>query len=158
MTEQQTRTAAGDGTIPQPRSAGGATIGGDSAPDTGWVVFGGVLMAVIGGFGVIEGLAALFAPTYFIAFDGAVLTIDLTAWGWVHLILGALALITGLALLGNAPSWARGVGIGLIAVNMLVQLAWLPAYPVWSIVAIALDVIVIFALVATWPAKSARIR
>ena len=51
---------------------------------------------------------------------------------------------------GNAPSWARSVGVWLVAINMLVQLAWLPAYPIWSIMAIVLDVFVLYALVATW--------
>ncbi|MDD7938086.1 hypothetical protein PHK61_06605 [Actinomycetospora lutea] len=112
--------------------------------------FAGVIMVVIGGFGVIEGFVALFAPTYFVTVGGAVLTIDLAAWGWAHIILGALVLATGLALLGNAPGWARVVGIGLVTINMLVQLAWLPAYPIWSIIALVLDVLVIYALVTTW--------
>ena len=65
-------------------------------------------------------------------------------------------LATGLALLGPAPAWARGVGIGLVAINMIVQLAWLPAYPIWSIILLALDVLVLYALVATWGARTDR--
>ena len=154
MTEQQMRTPAGRET--QPRSANGALPIEAPGAGMGWVRFGGVMMAVLGGFGVIEGFVALFAPTYFVTVNGAVLAFDLTAWGWLHIIIGALVLVTGLALLGPAPSWARGVGIGLVAVNMIVQLAWLPAYPIWSIILLALDVIVLYALVATWGARTER--
>lgn len=152
MTEQQTRTGPGHGAIPQQRTAGSPPRYDDDVAE-GWVRFAGVVMAVIGTFGVIEGLVAIFAPTYFITLDGAVLTIDLTAWGWVHIIIGALTLVIGVALLGNVPNWARGVGMGLVALNMLVQLAWLPAYPIWAIIAIVLDMIIIGALAATWDGR-----
>ena len=76
MTEQQTRTGPGHGAIPQQRTAGSPPRYDDDAAE-GWVRFAAVVMAVIGTFGVIEGLVALFAPTYFITLDGAVLTIDL---------------------------------------------------------------------------------
>ena len=156
MTEQQMRTAE-NGSSARLRS-GDAQQASDYTSGMGWVRFAGVLMAVIGGFGVIEGLVALFTPTYFVTSNGAVLTINLTGWAWVHLILGVLALVTGLALIGNAPNWARGVGIGLVAINMLVQLAWLPAYPIWSIMAIVLDMVVIGALAITWEGRAASVR
>jgi hypothetical protein len=117
---------------------------------TGWVHFGAVLMAVIGTFGVVEGLAALLRPTTYIAVNGTVLSIDLSAWGWLHLILGALLAVTGVSLLREAPSWARALGTVLVALSILVQMAWMPAYPLWSILAIALDVVVLYALVVTW--------
>jgi hypothetical protein len=117
---------------------------------TGWVRFGGVLMAVVGGFGVIEGLLTLFLPTTYVAANGVLLVLPFTGWGLLHIILGALVLLVGLALLrGDVPGWARGTAIALIAINAIVQLAWLPAYPVWSILMIALDVLIIGALVAT---------
>lgn len=155
MTEQQMRTATGAGAIPQQRSGDGLAVS-EPAPGSGWVIFGGVVMAVIGAFGVIEGLLALFAPTYYVTVNGNVLTLNLATWGWLHLVIGALALIVGLALLGNAPNWARGVGMALLALNMLVQLAWLPAFPIWSIIAIVLDVVVISALAMTWNSRTAR--
>lgn len=155
MTEEQTRTATDTGAIPQQRPSGGLPVS-EPAPGSGWVIFAGAVMAVIGAFGVIEGLAALFAPTYFITVGGSVLVVNLSAWGWVHLVLGVLALVTGFALLGGAPNWARGVGIGLVALNMLVQFAWLPAFPIWAIIVIALDVVIIGALAATWNTGTAR--
>lgn len=155
MTEQQTRTAEGRGSVPKPRSQYGGAIQGSGA-GMDWVRFGGVMMAVLGGFGVIEGLAALFSPTYFVTVGGAVLALDLTAWGFLHIIIGALVLATGLSLLVNAPGWARAVGVGLVAINMIVQLAWLPAFPIWSILLLVIDVLIIYALIATWNAQTER--
>jgi hypothetical protein len=117
----------------------------------GWVRFGAVIMTVIGAFAVIEGLLALLRPTTYLTVNGTVLALDLSAWGWVHLILGALLAITGVSLLREAPPWARGLGVLLVALSTVVQMAWLPAYPIWSILMIALAVIVIYALAATTP-------
>ncbi len=150
MTDQWTPNATERKTGPEPRPAYRATPTAGPSPGMGWVRFAGVIMVVIGGFGVIEGLVALLTPTYFVTVGGAVLTINLAAWGWTHIVLGALVAVTGFSLLGNAPSWARSVGIGLVAINMIVQFAWLPAYPIWSIMAIVLDVFVLYALAATW--------
>ncbi|HEY2223811.1 DUF7144 family membrane protein [Actinomycetospora sp.] len=159
MTEQQSPTAPRPRSpLPSPPADGVAPIYESPPAGAGWTRFAGVMMAVIGAFAAIEGLAALFAPTYFVSVNNTVLTIDLTGWGWLHLILGALVLVTGLSLLGSAPSWARWVGAGLVAINMLVQLAWLPAYPIWGIVAIALDVMILFALVATQGDRSDQYR
>jgi uncharacterized membrane protein HdeD (DUF308 family) len=150
MTDQQVPTAATTASptdsvpvIGTPRPVG-------SEPWSGWVRFGGVLMAVAGGFAVIEGLLALYSPTAFITVDGTVLAVDADVWGWVHLALGALVLLTGLSLLRDAPDWARGVAIGLVCLNMGVQFAWLPAAPIWSLLLIGIDLLVLYALVATW--------
>ena len=122
----------------------------DAARWTGWVTFGGVVMAVLGAFSLIQGVLALVSPDVFVTVDGAVLAIDISVWGWVHGLVGVLVLVTGLALLSGAPEWARGLGIGVTGVSMLVQMAWLPAQPVWSIVLVVLDVVVLYALIVTW--------
>jgi hypothetical protein len=151
MTEQQIPASAGSPTVsPLSRRSNGANPAVEADRWMRWVRFGGVMMAVLGAFAVIEGLAALLAPTTFLTVDGSVLAINLSGWAWVHIIIGALVFATGLALLGKAPEWARGVGIGLVALSMLVQLAWLPAYPIWSIIMVVLDVIVLYALIVTW--------
>ena len=124
------------------------------ARGAGWLRFGGVVMTIVGGFAVIEGFVALFSPTYFVAVNGTVLAVDFTGWGWIHLLLGVLVLATGLSLLGSAPPWARGVGIVLVAINAIIQMAFLSAYPIWSIVLIALDVLVLYALVVTGDADA----
>ena len=149
MTEQQIPSQASGPSMTPPRS-NGASAPAPPAAWTGWVRFGGVVMTIIGGFAVIEGFFALFSPTYVTLIGESVLLFDLTAWGWIHILLGALVLATGLALLGSAPSWARGTGIVLLALNTIVQLAFMPAYPFWSIVMIVLDIVVIYALMVTW--------
>jgi len=117
-----------------------------------WVLFAGIMMAVIGGFGVIEGFTALLLPDYFIDdWYGNVLAVNLVGWGLLHLILGVLILLTGISLLGRQiPTWARSVGIAFVAINMLMQLAWIPAAPVWAIIAIVLDIMVLLALLNPW--------
>ncbi|GAA4897209.1 DUF7144 family membrane protein [Actinomycetospora straminea] len=152
MTEQQTPPVSGPTMTPR---ASGTTAPRDSGAWTGWVRFGGVVMTIIGGFAIIEGFFALFSPTYVTLTGEGVLAFDLTAWGWLHLLLGVLVLATGLALVGSAPGWARGTAIVLLALNTIVQLAYMPTYPIWSLVLIVLDIIVIFALMVTWDEASA---
>lgn len=152
MTEQQTPPVSGPTMTPR---ANGRTAPRDSGAWTGWVRFGGVVMTIIGGFAVIQGLLALFSPTYVTLTSAGILAFDLTAWGWLHLLLGVLVLATGLALVGSAPGWARGTAIVLLALNTIVQLAYMPAYPIWSLVLIVLDIVVIFALMVTWDEASA---
>jgi hypothetical protein len=150
MTEQWTPNATDRQTSPPPRSSYDAAPVEAAGPGMGWVRFAGVIMVVIGGFGVIEGFVALLTPNYYVTTGGAVLAISLAGWGWAHIIIGALVLATGFGLLGTASSWARVAGIVFVTINMLVQFAWLPAYPLWGILAIVLDVLVLYALVATW--------
>lgn len=149
MTDQQAYSTTG-GSTPFPRVPSGTARRGPSGAWTGWVHFGGVMMAVVGVFAVIEGFLALFLPTTYLTSNEVVLTITFAGWGWLHIILGALVLIVGLSLLReDVPAWARGTAIVLVALNTIVQLAWLPAYPIWSILMIVLDVLIIGALVAT---------
>lgn len=149
MTDQQTHSTP-ERSVPYPRAASETSRQGPPRSATGWVRFGGVLMTVVGAFGLIEGLLALYLPTTYLAANGAVVTLTFTGWGWLHIILGAFVLIVGVGLLRDTvPGWARGTAIVLVALNTLVQLAWLPAYPIWSIVMIVLDVMIIWALVVS---------
>jgi len=148
MTEQQAPAPAGR-SAPYPRAASQADLDPTSGPWGGWVRFGGVLMAVVGAFGVVEGLAALFAPTTYVQANGVVVALTFNGWGWLHIILGALVLVVGLGLLREeVPGWARGTAIVLVSLNAIVQLTWLPAYPIWSIVMVVLDILIITSLVA----------
>ncbi|MGH3926427.1 MAG: DUF7144 family membrane protein, partial [Pseudonocardiaceae bacterium] len=77
---------------------------------------------------------------------GGLLVFDLTTWGWVHLLLGALQILTGLALFSGA-TWARVTAVILVMLNVIGQIAWLNAQPVWSAIVIVLDLLVLWALV-----------
>lgn len=113
---------------------------------TGWIVFAGIMMIMLGSFQAIEGLVALFRDTYYIVRpEGLVLSVDYTTWGWTHLLLGILIAVSGAGVLvGNIA--ARTVGVILALISAVVNLLFLAAYPVWSTIVITVDVLVIYAL------------
>jgi len=114
----------------------------------GFVVFGGIMMLMMGGFQAIEGLVALFRQDYyFVTRSGLLLSMDFTAWGWIHLIIGLAAVGTGFGVL-MGQMWARVLGIVIAVLSALVNIAFLSAYPVWCVIVIATDILVIYALAA----------
>jgi hypothetical protein len=114
---------------------------------TGWVVFGGVMMILLGAFQIIEGLVALFHQGfYLVGPQGLVVDVNYNTYGWVHTIIGVVAILTGVGLLAGNMA-ARVVGIAVACLSALVNLAFISAYPVWSTIMIALDVIVIYAII-----------
>jgi hypothetical protein len=116
---------------------------------TGWVgliVFAGVMLALLGTFHVIEGIVALVRDNYYVVTNGGlVFSFDYTAWGWIHIILGAIAVLTGIGLL-MGQGWARWVGIAIAGLSAVGNMAFLPAFPVWSALLVAIDVLIIYAL------------
>jgi hypothetical protein len=139
---QTTRSAHAK--VPQQRAPTGAP-----QEETGWVgmiAFGGMMMILLGFFHAMAGFVALFQEEYFlVGANGLMVTVDYTAWGWTHLILGALVLAAGIAVLAG-QMWARVVTIVVAMASALVNLAFLAAHPVWSMMMIALDVLVIWAV------------
>lgn len=112
----------------------------------GWVFFAAIMMILLGTFHAIEGLVALFNDTFYVvAPSGLLVSVDYTTWGWVHLILGIVVVAAGAGVMaGNAV--ARAAGIGLAAFSAIVNLAFIAAYPLWGMIVITIDVIVIYAL------------
>ncbi len=121
------------------------------APTSGWVgmaMFGGVMMMVAGTFHAMAGLVGIFNDSYWLVpSSDLVVTIDYTAWGWIHLIIGALAIAAGAGILAG-QAWARVTGVILAVISALVNLAFMAAFPLWATLIIAIDVLVIYALVA----------
>jgi hypothetical protein len=116
----------------------------------GWVVFAAVVAITMGAFEAIEGLVAIFKDQYYLVpSTGLVVSVDYTVWGWVHLVLGVVAIGAGLGLL-QGRTWGRVVVILLAGLSALVNLGFLSAYPIWSTIVIAMDIIVIFALTVHW--------
>jgi hypothetical protein len=112
----------------------------------GWIAFAGVIMMMLGTFHAIQGLVALFNDEYYlVGSSGLVLELDYTAWGWVHLIAGAILVAAGLGVFGGQV-WARTVGVATAMLSAIVNVAFLAAYPVWSLMMIALAVVLILAL------------
>jgi hypothetical protein len=118
-------------------------------PVTGWVVwmfFAGGMLVLIGVIQVISGLVALFRDqVYAVRPDRLLVDVSYGVWGWTHLVLGVLLVALGYAVLA-AKKWARLTAAGLAAVSAIVNFLFLPAYPVWAVIAIALDMIVVYAL------------
>jgi hypothetical protein len=112
----------------------------------GWVYFGGTMLVLVGTFNIIEGLVALFNDQYYVPTRQGLLVFDVTGWGWIHLIVGGLAVIVGVGLFTGA-TWARVAGVVLAGFNAIAQLAFLSAYPLWATIVIAIDVLIIWALV-----------
>ncbi|MGZ8650405.1 MAG: DUF7144 family membrane protein [Solirubrobacteraceae bacterium] len=115
----------------------------------GIVAFAGIMLALIGFFDILQGLTALFNDEYFAVRGGDLLVLDFTAWGWITLIWGVVLVAAGLGLLGGRGG-ARVFAIVVVFVNMILQIAFLAAYPIWSAIIIALDVFVLYALTARW--------
>jgi len=112
----------------------------------GWVVFASMMMIMVGSFQAIIGLVALFDSGYYVVTENSlVVNVDYTGWGWTHLILGAVAVAAGFGLIAG-QMWARVVGIAMALVSAVVNLAFMAAYPLWSITVIALDILVIYAI------------
>jgi hypothetical protein len=103
------------------------------------------MMVVIGVFNIVAGIAALVNDKVYA--NGVGLWLDLTQWGWVHVILGASVVAVGVGVI-NSSSWARMPAAVLLMVNMFTQMAFLPFYPFWSLVIMALDGVVLWAVVA----------
>jgi hypothetical protein len=111
----------------------------------GFVIFAATMMMLIGSFQAIAGLAAIFEDEFFVVGPNYVYDVDVTAWGWIHLILGIVVFAAGAGALSGA-TWARVVGITLALLSAVANFFFIPYYPIWSIVIIALDVLVIWAL------------
>ena len=113
----------------------------------GWVVFAALMMMTTGFFTLVAGLAAVVGPDEaYINTQVGLLVLDVQAWGWVHVVLGAILLVVG-GCLAAGQAWARVVGVLLVLLNLVTQFILLPAQPWWSVIAIAIDVLVVWALV-----------
>jgi hypothetical protein len=103
-------------------------------------------MLILGIFHALEGLVALFQSNYYlVAANGLTVHVNYTAWGWTHLIFGVIVIAAGAALLVG-QMWARILAVALAVISAVVNAGFLAAYPVWSAIMIAVDILVIWAL------------
>ena len=117
----------------------------------GWIGFAGILMVLLGGLSVFQGLIALLEDNYYVPTQSGYLLFDVTGWGWIMLIWGIILALVGLALL-NGASWARWVSILLVSVNVFGQLGFLGNTndTVWLLITLTLNIIVLYALIVRW--------
>ncbi len=111
----------------------------------GGYVFAGVILIIVGFFQAIVGLAAIFQDEFFVVSPNYVFEVNTTAWGWIHLLFGLLVGFAGYALFA-AKTWARVVGVTFATLSAIANFFFIPYYPFWAILIIALDVWVIWAL------------
>jgi hypothetical protein len=103
------------------------------------------MMIIAGAFQALAGVVALFENEFYVATRNYLLQFDATTWGWIHLLLGLVVLFAGFAVL-SGQVWGRTIGVILVALSALANFAFIPYYPFWSLIIIALDVFIIWAL------------
>ena len=120
-------------------------------PMAGWIGFAGLMMLIIGSLDFFEGLIAIARGQYYLIHGNQLVVFDTTTWGWITLIWGVVLVLAGLALLSGS-AFARWFTIVVVSLNILGQLGWLGAssYPLWALVIMTLNIIVLYALTARW--------
>ena len=120
---------------------------------SGWIGFAGIVIIIVGAMDVLQGLMAIFEDDYVVATQKGLALIDVTAWGWTTVLWGCLLIVAGLGLLAGS-GWARWlaiIGVGINAIQQVAFMANFPqAYPLWNILIVTLNVLVLFALTARW--------
>jgi uncharacterized membrane-anchored protein len=111
---------------------------------TGWVVFAGVLLLMVGSMNCVEGIGAIGNANFF-THNATYVFGDLNTWGWVVLCLGVLQLIVGLAVFVKNQA-ARWTGVVVLSLNAVAQLLMIPAYPFWSLTFFAVDILAVYGL------------
>ena len=124
---------------PEARSRSGAAVG--------FTYFAAIVMFMVGTFHAIAGFAGILENEFYVATRNYVFEFDATAWGWIHLIAGLIVIFAAVGLFSGAV-WARTVGVTMAVISAIANFGFIPYYPVWSIVIIALDIAVIWALTA----------
>ena len=111
-------------------------------------VFAGIMLILGGAFEALQAIAAIVNDKYLVVLPNYVYAFDLTVWGWIHLLIGLALVAIGISLL-MGQGWARMAGIVVAALAALINFTWLPYSPLWAIVLIAVDVLVIWALISS---------
>jgi hypothetical protein len=111
------------------------------------VSFGGIMLITVGIFQVLEGIAAIAKDKIYVSGPAYVYSFDVSTWGWIHLIVGAIAVLVAIGILAG-QTWGMIGGVVIAALGALANFAFLPYYPFWSMTIIALYVFVIWALCA----------
>jgi hypothetical protein len=116
------------------------------ARGAGWITFAATMIGIAGTFNVIDGIVALEKSKFFVA-NAVFVFSDLRTWAWIILAIGVVQVLAAFALMSGSQ-WARWFGIAVAGVNVIAQLLYAQAYPLWSFSLAAIDVLVIYALAA----------
>jgi hypothetical protein len=141
------RRAAADPCATEPE---GDTAMSQSSAARSWAwggtMFAATMLLLVGMFQVFQGIEAIVRSGFYVVANNYLYQIDTTAWGWIHLCIGAVAMLTGAFLFLSGSAWARGAGIALAGLSAIANFFFIPYYPFWSLLIIALDVFVIWSL------------
>ena len=112
----------------------------------GFISFAGIVLILAGIFHVIDGIVGLVNNDFYVKTDNWVFKFNVTSWGWIHIILGIIAILAGVGLFSGAI-WARTVAVIVAVVSIIANFVWLPYSPWWALLVIVLDFFVIWAVV-----------
>ena len=104
-------------------------------------------MMLSGVWNFFEGLAAVIKGSFFVVLPNYAFNLSVHGWGWFHLIMGAIVFVAGCALLTDA-FWARALGVAIVSISAIVNFLYIPYSPVWSVVLVAIDALIIWALIS----------
>ena len=113
----------------------------------GWIAFAGVIMIMTGVFQAVDGLVGILDDNFYATGQHYTYELSTTGWGWINLIIGVLVLLAGIGLFSGNTA-ARAVAVAMALISATANFLWLPYYPVWSIIVIALNVTIIWAVIA----------
>jgi hypothetical protein len=125
----------------------------------GWIRLGAILILIISMLEFFEGLIAIIRDDYYVLRPDQIVVVDLTTWGWLTLIWSIVLAVIGFALLA-AATWARWAAIVVLSLNFIVQLGFVGSaqYPLWALTVLALNIVVIYALIVRWEDASETMR
>ena len=127
---------------------------------SGWIVFAAFVLVIVGALDILQGFVGILKDEYVVATPKGLAIVDVTTWGWLTLLWGVLLVLIGLGLLGGA-GWARWFAIIGVAVNAIGQIAFMAnypqAYPLWNILIVTLNILVLYALTARWQGFKASV-
>lgn len=112
---------------------------------TGWIVFAGFMMILMGVLQGIAGLTALLNDKWLLVTQNSLIAFNFTTWGWIHILIGVLVFAAGFAVM-NGAVWARIVGVIIAMLSIVANLAYANTYPIWAIAVVVINVLVIYAL------------
>jgi len=118
----------------------------------GWVAFAGLLLMIVGGLDVLQGLVAVIRDEYFVLTPQGALVLDVSDWGWIMMIWGAVLVLVGYGLV-SAASWARWVAIIGVSLNFVAQLSFnggVGQVSLWGLCVVALNIVILYALIVRW--------
>ena len=125
----------------------------------GWIRLGAILLLIISALDFFQGLIAIIRDDYYVLSPNQIVVFDLTTWGWITLLWSIVLAVIGFALLA-AATWARWAAIVVVSLNFIVQLGFVGSaqYPLWALTVLALNIVVLYALIVRWGDASETMR